>query len=67
MSCKEVSKTDWGAEQVFLHPVYTGKPEDNTFAEATPGGRLELTISNPAAHGFFVPLKDYYIDITVAT
>lgn len=40
--------------------------EDNSFASATPSGKLELTVDNKEVHGFFKPGKSYYIDITEA-
>lgn len=38
--------------------------EDNSFASATPSGKMELSIDNKAVHGFFKPGKSYYVDIT---
>jgi len=37
--------------------------EDNSFASATPSGKMELSIDNKEVHGFFQPGKSYYIDI----
>lgn len=53
-------------ENASLHAVYAGdkNEEDNQFSKATPSGSLEITISNPAAIGFFKPGKDYYLDIS---
>lgn len=38
--------------------------EDNSFARATPSGKMELSIDNKEVHGFFKPGKSYYVDIT---
>ena len=38
--------------------------EDNSFASATPSGKMELSVDNKAVHGFFKPGKSYYVDIT---
>lgn len=38
--------------------------EDNSFASATPSGKMELSIDNKEVHGFFKPGKSYYVDIT---
>jgi hypothetical protein len=53
-------------EEVELSAVYGGSTnaEDNTYARATPTGRLQLQIDNPSAQGFFKPGKKYYVDIS---
>lgn len=38
--------------------------EDNSFASATPSGKMELSVDNKEVHGFFKPGKSYYVDIT---
>ena len=49
-------------------PVTYGKTEENkSFSLWTPSGKLELSITNPAAIDFFKPGKEYYLDITEAT
>lgn len=65
MKCHEVSKTEWG-ETVKLEPVHADCPENKTFAEATPSGKLELTITNKAAHGAFEAGKSYLVTIAEA-
>lgn len=68
------SVTDYGNNwtQATLQAVYsatkTGQTikEDNEFAAATPNGKLEMTITNPAAIGFLKPGKKYYLDFTEA-
>ena len=39
-------------------------PLETHFASATPSGKFEVQITNTAVHGFFVPGKKYYFDIT---
>jgi hypothetical protein len=41
-------------------------PEDQKYAEATPSGKLEMTITVPAVIEFFVPGKVVYVDIEEA-
>lgn len=64
MSVNEVVQTTY-SESVKLAPVCGGQTskEDNSFAAATPGGKLELTVDNPAVKGFFKPGRKYYVDI----
>lgn len=64
MSVNEIVVTTY-SESVRLSPVCggTNSPEDNSFAKATPGGKLELNVDNPAVKGFFKPGRKYYVDI----
>lgn len=64
--CEQTTKTEYGQEVAKFRAVYTGTPEDNTYSAATPNASLEMTVSNPAAFGFFHPGKQYYLDITSA-
>ncbi len=43
-----------------------GESEDNTFARYTPGGSLELWITNPDLFGKFKPGQKFYLDFTEA-
>jgi len=53
------------AQNVTLAAQYdTEKTEDVSFAAATPSGKLEIYVSNPAVVGTFEPGKDYYLDLT---
>lgn len=56
----------YGGQRAKLSAVYSGTPEDNQFAKATPSGQLEITIDNPAAQGYLIPGKSYYLDFTPA-
>jgi hypothetical protein len=51
-------------ETVHLHAVYSGSEENKSFSASTPCANLVMTISNPAAQGFFVKGKEYYLDFT---
>lgn len=54
-----VTKTTWG-ETVTLFPVTeSGIPENKRFHEATPGGKIEMTITNKALFGEFQPGQFY--------
>lgn len=53
--------TEYIQKQIILNAVY-GKPEDNNFANATPSGKLEFSLSNPSAD-IFVPGKKYKITL----
>jgi len=70
--CSQVTKLPaWndleGQEEVLLTAVGSrsddDSSEDNQFSEASPNGKMEMTISNPAAMGFFKPGLEYYLDI----
>lgn len=67
--CSEVSKQVWSqvpkrvdAERVKLTAVVHGE-ENKAWAEATPNGHLEITITNPEAQGKIEPGKYYFLDI----
>jgi hypothetical protein len=64
MSVNEIVVTTY-SEAVKLQPVMGGatSAEDNSFSKTTPGGKLELTVDNPAVKGFFKPGRKYYVDI----
>jgi len=50
-------------ETVYMSAQYDGnKPEDNTYAAATPSASVVLTVSNPSVHGFFKQGQKYYVD-----
>ncbi len=66
MSVNEVVSNTY-SDQVKLSPVCGGgtSAEDNSFAKATPGGKLELTIDNPALKGAIKPGQVFYVDMTL--
>lgn len=56
-----------GCAQIELSPRYSKAiPEDQRFAEATPNGKLQLTVTNPRVVEILKPGKVFYIDITEA-
>lgn len=67
MKCTEVKKTEW-ATQVALQPFHSTDPDDpnKSYSEATPCGKVELTITNKAAADAFEVGKFYRIDFTPA-
>ncbi len=42
-------------------------PEDQSFTKATPTGKIEMRVDNPAALEQFVPGEAYYVDFTRAS
>lgn len=53
-------------ENVSMTPVVEGSAENRSFSKYTPGGKLELSITNEDLLGHFKPGKEYYVDITEA-
>ncbi|MDU7382442.1 MAG: hypothetical protein E7L09_29550 [Enterobacteriaceae bacterium] len=49
-----------------MSPVTDDTPENKTWSKYTPGGLLQMHISNPAAFSQFEQGKEYYIDIQPA-
>ncbi len=66
MTVNEVISNTY-SDQVKLSPVCGGgtSAEDNSYAKATPGGKLELTIDNPALKGAIKPGMTFYVDLTL--
>ncbi len=69
----QIVETRFGAtpeqayKTVILEPRYDQSiPEDVRFLVATPSGRMEMRIENPAALEQFVPGKSFYVDFTPA-
>lgn len=64
-SCNRVTEFTGGYKSVEFNAVHSTTGENKDFAEATPSGKLELSISpgRPAADAF-KPGKEYYLDIT---
>ena len=58
---QEIKKTHWqrDCETVILVAVGGGTPENDSFSNSTPSGRLEIYVSNPAVVGN-IPLGAYY-------
>ena len=64
----EITRNDWNPQssQIKLEAVYTGSPEDNTYAEATPYGAISMTVNKPAAVEKLALGKSFYVDFTPA-
>ncbi len=61
-----ISKNE-DSKTVIFEPVYDEDPESENgkFFEATPGGKIELSILNQAAFDNFESGKEYYVDLTL--
>ena len=58
---------DWegdARERIVMSACHDGTPEGQQFSKATPSGRLEFELTNPAVVGTYEPGQLYYIDIT---
>ena len=65
--CHFIQKSDDNQSQtIHMSPVTADTPENKTWSKYTPGGLLQMHISNPDALGQFEQGKEYYIDITPA-
>ncbi len=70
-----ISETNWGpdnsksGERVQMSPVYSDDPtsENYSFSQATPGGSIELNITNAGAFGFFKEGGEYLLEFTSVT
>lgn len=51
-------------EEIIFDAVHGGTKENESFASATPTGKLVITVTNPAVIGKFTPGTEVYIDIT---
>lgn len=54
-------------EIISLWPVCGGSSENNDFFKATPTGKIEMTVDNQAAWGYFKINNEYYVDFTEAS
>lgn len=63
MKCGSVTSREYGSE-VELNAVHSASGENKDFADATPNGKLTLTISKgrPAIAAFTAG-QEYYVDI----
>ncbi|WP_213786190.1 hypothetical protein [Citrobacter portucalensis] len=48
---------------IHMSPVTADTPENKIWSKYTPGGMLQMHISNPAAFEQFEQGKEYYLDI----
>lgn len=64
----EITQTAWdpvGRNLVFRAQYDPDLPEDQSYSKATPTGRIEMTVDNPAALAQFELGKIYYVDFTL--
>jgi hypothetical protein len=52
--------------QVSFMPVYNNAPENASWSKWTPGGLIQMTITNPTAIERFELGKAYFVDFTSA-
>ncbi|ORJ47812.1 hypothetical protein B2M27_23975 [Kluyvera intermedia] len=65
--CHFIQKgSDNESRTVHMSPVTADTPENKTWSQYTPGGLLQMHISNPDAFNQFEQGKEYYIDIQAA-
>lgn len=63
----EVHDYGWsGKKYVFVTQYDSSIPEDQRFCKATPNGRLEMIVDNPAVQESFKLGQDYYFDGSAA-
>lgn len=54
LTCVSADPNNYNGQSVQLNAQYTGSPEDNTFAAATPYAQLIMTVDNPFVTGIQV-------------
>jgi len=65
MEVTELRDYGHSARTVVLSARYdTSIPEDQRFAEATPNGRIEMYVDNPAALEQLIIGRVFYLDFT---
>lgn len=65
--CHSIQKADDDSHRtIHMSPVTADSPENKAWSKYTPGGLLQMHISNPAAFEQFEQGKEYYIDIQPA-
>lgn len=60
---EKVTRYSGAYEQVTLNAVHGGTAENESFAAATPSGKLEITVTNTTVIGKIVPGAYYYVDL----
>lgn len=63
--CVTVLKTESG-ETIELTAVTKHREGNETWAKYTPSGDIKMSVTNPSCFGFYVPGKEYFLDITLA-
>jgi hypothetical protein len=65
----QITQTNWGGDGrilIFQAQYDPDLPEDQSYSKATPTGRIEMQVDNPAALKQFELGKAYYLDFTPA-
>jgi hypothetical protein len=57
---------DYSASTVTFCPVWEQDGVNRKWSQATPNGKIEMTITNPTAVDQFELGKDYFVDFTPA-
>ncbi|MET3527282.1 hypothetical protein [Phenylobacterium koreense] len=56
--------TSGDCANIILSPVYGDGSDNAAWSKWTPNGKLEMTVTNPAAIAQFELGKSYYLDFT---
>lgn len=65
MMLSAIEELAWGGKTVKFSTVYDPSlPEDQRFCKATPTGRMEMQVDNPAALEQLKLGESYYVDFT---
>ena len=60
----EITRRKWGGDHVKFEARYEdGSDRDQSFAEATPTGGMEINVTNPNVVGVFEPGMKVYVHI----
>jgi hypothetical protein len=57
--CTSVKKNEYNQEVVEF--TAASGPGNASWSEATPSGKIEMSITNQGAHGVFIPKKHYLL------
>ncbi len=62
---ENIENEGFAGSKVLLEPRYDQNiPEDQSYATATPMGRIELSVNNPAVEAQYVVGQAFYVDFT---
>ncbi|MFD3231632.1 type 2 periplasmic-binding domain-containing protein [Rahnella aceris] len=65
--CHFIQKADDDSSRtIHMSAVTSGSHENETWSKLTPGGQIQMHISNPEAFNKFEQGKEYYIEIQPA-
>lgn len=63
LTVQTVTLTEY-SDQIKFTAQYSGTPEDNSYAKATPCASLDMQIDNPELRGTIKPGQMFYVDFT---